>query len=213
MATYDIEALKSDLPNAKELSQFVYDKTGISLDLVGKPKEEQYLAAKNALEGKKVPSEFVTTDNPYVQKSDLIPKDEIPPLPERSKDLPDTSNMIHQFGATNMPHPLDPQSDRKVQIMFRKYDNNVITYQVLGPMHYVEEGTRINKYGQEVPERYRLVDPRTTELVLRNPDGTFTERGRGLYTYLTGEKGASVWQMVDRDLTSASGKNIADPWA
>lgn len=213
MASYDIDALKSDLPSAKELAQFVYDKTGIALDLVGKPKEEQYLAAKNALEGKKVPAEFLTNENPYVQKSDLIPKDEIPPLPPRSEDLPPISNMIHQFGATNMPHPMDPQSDRKVQIMFRKYDNNLITYQVLGPMHYVEEGVRINKYGQEVPERYRLVDPRTTECVLRNPDGTFSERGRGLYTYLTGEKGASVWTLIDRDLTAASGKNIADPWA
>jgi len=213
MATYDIEALKSDLPSAKELAQFVYDKTGIALDLVGKPKEEQYLAAKNALEGKKVPAEFLTNENPYVQKSDLIPKDEIPALPPRSEDLPPMSNMIHQFGATNMPHPMDPQSDRKVQIMFRKYDNNLITYQVLGPMHYVEEGVRINKYGQEVPERYRLVDPRTAESVLRNPDGTFSERGRGLYTYLTGEKGASVWTLIDRDLTAASGKNIADPWA
>ena len=40
MATYDIEALKADLPTAKELAQFVFDKTNgtISLDLIGKPK-------------------------------------------------------------------------------------------------------------------------------------------------------------------------------
>ena len=42
MATYDIDALKSDLPTAKELAQFVYDRTQIALDLVGKPKEDQY---------------------------------------------------------------------------------------------------------------------------------------------------------------------------
>ena len=76
MDVYDIDALKADLPTAKELSQFVYDKTGIALDLIGKPKEEQYLAAKNALEGKKVPQDFITTDNPYVDKKDIIPIDE-----------------------------------------------------------------------------------------------------------------------------------------
>ena len=41
MASYDIEALKADLPTAKDLAQFVYDKVGVSLDLIGKPKEEQ----------------------------------------------------------------------------------------------------------------------------------------------------------------------------
>jgi hypothetical protein len=46
MATYDIDALKADLPTAKELAQFVYDKTQISLDLIGKPKEDQYQVAK-----------------------------------------------------------------------------------------------------------------------------------------------------------------------
>mgnify|MGYP003347010747 CR=1 FL=1 len=34
MATYDIEALKSDLPTAKELAQFVYDRTQIALQLL-----------------------------------------------------------------------------------------------------------------------------------------------------------------------------------
>ena len=52
MATYDIDALKEDLPTAKDLAQFVYDKTQIALDLVGKSKEDQYQVARNALEGK-----------------------------------------------------------------------------------------------------------------------------------------------------------------
>ena len=62
---YDIEALKADLPTAKELAQFVYDKTGVALDLVGKPKEEQYQVAKNALDGKRVPQDYLTGENPY----------------------------------------------------------------------------------------------------------------------------------------------------
>ena len=213
MATYDIEALKQDLPNAKDLAQFVYDKVGISLDLVGKNKDEQYQVAKRALEGKTVPQEFVTEDNPYVDKKDLIPEDPMPELPPRDKDLPDPSSQVHYFGATNMPHPLDPQSDRKVYIDFRKYDNGIITFQITGPVEKQAVGSRINKYGQSVPEKYTWLDPRTPEMVLRRPDGTFTEKGRGLYTYCVGEKGAGIWTLIDREQVSISAKNIANPWA
>ena len=150
---YDIEALKADLPTAKELAQFVFDKSNIALDLIGKPKEEQYLVAKNALEGKKIPSDYTTNENPYVDRRELIPEDPIPTLPPRSADLPPVDAQVHFFGATNMPHPLDPQSDRKVQINFKKYENGVITYQVMGPLEKKAEGERINKYGQKQPEK------------------------------------------------------------
>ena len=213
MATYDIEALKADLPTAKELAQFVYDKTSISLDLIGKSKEDQYLVAKNALEGKKIPEGFVTDDNPYVDRKELIPEDPIRQLPARSKDLPPEESQIHFFGATNMPHPLDPQSDRKVGINFKKYENGVITFQVMGPLEKQAVGSRINKYGQTQPEKYTWLDPRTEELVLRRADGTFTERGRGLHTYCIGEKGAGIWTLIDRDMVTVTQKNIANPWA
>lgn len=213
MATYDVDALKADLPTAKELAQFVYDKTQIALDLVGKPKDEQYLVAKQALEGKKIPQEFLTQENPYVDKKDLIPVDEIKPLPPRGADLPDPSSQIHFFGATNMPHPLDPQSDRKVTIDFRKYENGVITYQITGPLEQIAVGSRINKYGQTVPEKYTWLDARTPELIMRRADGTFTEKGRGLHTYCVGEKGAGIWNFIDRDMVSVTTKNISDPWA
>ena len=213
MATYDIDSLKEDLPTAKELAQFVYDKTGISLDLLGKKKEEQYIVAKNALEGKKIPAEYATGDNPYVDKKDQIPCDPVRALPKRSVDLPDESSMVHFFGATNMPHPLDPQSDKKVGINFKKYDNGCITYQVMGPLEQIPVGQKVNKYGQTIPEKYSWIDPRTEELLMRRPDGTFTEKGRGLYSYLVGEKGGGVWSLIDRNITSISQKNIADPWA
>ena len=213
MATYDIDALKADLPTAKELAQFVYDKVGVSLDLIGKPKEEQYVVAKNALEGKKIPTEFKTDDNPYVDKRELIPVDEVAKMPKRSDDLPDIESMVHFFGATNMPHPFDPQSDKKVQIHFRKYDNGVITYQIAGPLEQIEVGSRINKYGQTQPERISWIDPRTPEELLRRPDGTFTEKGRGLYLYCTGEKGSGIWRFIDKDIASVSEKNITNPWA
>ena len=213
MATYDIEALKQDLPTAKDLAQFVNDKTGLALDLIGKPKEDQYQVAKRALEGKNVPQEYLGEDNPYVDKKDLIPEDPMPPVPEREKDLPDINSRVHFFGATNMPHPLDPQSDRKVHINFWKYDNGAITFQIAGPLEKQAVGSRINKYGQTVPEKYSWLDPRTGEMLMRRPDGTFTEKGRGLYTYCIGEKGAGIWTLIDREQVSISQKNIADPWA
>lgn len=213
MATYDIEALKSDLPTAKELAQFVYDRTQIALDLIGKPKDEQYQVAKNALEGKKVPSEYVTTDNPYVDKRELVPVDELRKLPPRDEDLPSVENRVNFFGAFNMPHPFDPQSDKKVQINFWKYDNGLITYQIMGPLEQVAVGSRVNKYGQTVPEKYSWIDPRTSELVLRRPDGTFTDKGRGLYAYCSGEKGAGIWNMIDKSTKAIAAKNIANPWA
>ena len=213
MATYDIDALKADLPTAKELAQFVYDKTNISLDLIGKPKEEQYVVAKNVLEGKKIPSEFLTNENPWVDKKDIIPEDPLPKMPKRSIDLPEPEAQVHYFGATNMPHPLDPQSDKKVYIDFRKYENGLITYQITGPVEKIAVGEKINKYGQTVPEKYTWLDPRTEEKVLRNPDGTFTKEGRGIHTFLIGEKGGGVWTLIDRDIVSISQKNIANPWA
>ena len=213
MATYDIDALKSDLPTAKELAQFVYDRTQIALDLVGKPKEDQYQVAKNALEGKKVPADYITNDNPYVDKRELIPVDEIKKLPPRSEDLPSIESRVNFFGATNMPHPFDPQSDKKVQINFWKYDNGLITFQVMGPLEQVAVGERINKFGQTVPEKYSYIDPRTEESVLRRPDGTFTEKGRGLYAFCSGEKGAGIWSMIDKSTMAIAAKNITNPWA
>lgn len=215
MATYDIDALKADLPTAKELAQFVFDKTNgaISLDLIGKPKEDQYQVAKNALEGKKVPSEFLTGENPYVDKKDEIPVDPLRELPPRDPNLPSPDAEVFYFGATNMPHPLDPQSDKKVYIDFRKYENGMITYAITGPVEQVPVGEKKNRYGQTVPEKYSWIDPRTPEMVLRNPDGTFTKEGRGLHTYCVGEKGGGIWTMIDRDMVTVTEKNIANPWA
>ena len=213
MATYDIEALKADLPTAKDLAQFVYDKTQIALDLIGKPKEEQYLVAKNALEGKKIPQEYLTDENPYVDRKELIPVDEMKKIPPRPADLPPEENRVHFFGATNMPHPLDPQSDRKVMINFWKYDNGMITYQISGPIEQVAIGSRINKFGQTQPEKYSWIDPRTEEILLRRQDGSYTEKGRGIYSFCIGEKGAGIWPLIDKDVISFTEKNIANPWA
>ena len=213
MASYDIEALKADLPTAKDLAQFVYDKVGIALDLVGKPKEDQYMVARNALEGKKVPADFLTDINPYIDRKELIPVDEMKKIPPRPADLPDEGSRVHFFGATNMPHPTDPQSDRKVHISFRKYDNGVVTYQVTGPVEQIAVGERINKFGQKQPEKFSWLDPRTEEIMLRRADGTFTEKGRGLYAFCVGEKGGGIWTLIDRNVMNIAEKNVTNPWA
>ena len=213
MATYDIQALKSDLPNARELAQFVYDKTSIALDLVGKSKDQQYVVAKAALEGKEVPKEFLSDENPYVDKKELIPEDVLPPMPGRDKDCPPEDSQISYFGATNMPHPFDPQSDRKVAIDFRKYENGVVTFKIVAPVEKVAVGSRINKFGQTQPEKYEWLDPRTPEQVMKRADGTFTAKGRGLHTYCISEKGAGIWPLIDKDIISINSKNVTDPWA
>jgi len=210
---YDIGALRADLPTAKDLAQFVYDKTGIALDLIGKAKDEQYAVAKAALENKDIPKGFMTDENPYVDKKELIPVDDIKPPPGKEKDVPPEENRIHFFGATNMPHPFDPQSDKKVTIDFRKYDNGLITYQITGPLEQQAVGSRINKFGQSQPEKYTWIDPRTAECVLRRADGTFTQKGRGLHTYCISEKGSGIWPLIDKDIVSIDAKNITDPWA
>jgi hypothetical protein len=181
--------------------------------LVGKPKEDQYMVARNALEGKKVPADFQTDLNPYIDRKELIPMDEKKTLPPRPADLPDIGSRVHFFGATNMPHPTDPQSDRKVQINFHKYDNGSITFQVMGPIEQIAVGERVNKFGQKQPEKYSWLDPRTEEVLLRRADGTFTEKGRGLYAFCVGEKGGGIWTLIDRNLMNIAEKNVTNPWA
>ena len=143
----------------------------------------------------------------------MIPVDEQKKLPPRSADLPDINSRVHFFGATNMPHPTDPQSDRKVQINFHKYDNGSITFQVMGPIEQIAVGERVNKFGQKQPEKYSWLDPRTEEVLLRRADGTFTEKGRGLYAFCVGEKGGGIWTLIDRNLMNIAEKNVTNPWA
>jgi hypothetical protein len=83
----------------------------------------------------------------------------------------------------------------------------------MGPLEQIAVGEKINKYGQTIPEKYSWIDPRTEELVVRRPDGTYTKEGRGLYLYCTGEKGSGIWRMIDKDMSTTSAKNITDPWA
>jgi len=89
----------------------------------------------------------------------------------------------------------------------------VVTYQVTGPVEQIAVGERINKFGQKQPEKFAWLDPRTEEIMLRRADGTFTEKGRGLYAFCVGEKGGGIWTLIDRNVLNIAEKNVTNPWA
>lgn len=211
-SVYDIDGLKTDFPTATELQKFVFDTTGISLNLKGRKNDVKYSVALAALTGNPVPSEFLTDNNPYVDKNDLVPVDEIGSPPPRSLDLPAANTLVSHFSSSMVPHP-DPEcaaGDQKCDIVFRKYSNNVISYEIIGPVNRIEIGSKIDKYGRTRPERIGWIDPRTGEQVLRTATGEYTKFGRGLKLFL---EGRSLWYWVDRDFYAVEQEKIINPWS
>ena len=101
--------------------------------------------------------------------------------------------------------------------MFRKYTNNVITYEVLGPVAPRAVGERVNKFGKTVPEKYTWVDPRTGEQVIRTESGMLTPLGTRLKMYMQRQKvnKTTVWDAwVDREFVLMDGQDSIgnDPW-
>jgi hypothetical protein len=101
--------------------------------------------------------------------------------------------------------------------MFRKYTNNVITYEILGPIAQRPVGTRVNKYGKEVPEKYTWVDPRTGEQMIRNSLGMLTPMGSRLKMYMQKQKvnKTDAWAAwIDRDIFLLDDKinSLENPW-
>ena len=214
MAThsYDLEALKQDIPNAKELAQFVFDKTGKSMDLLGKNKDKAYAAAHAVLEGKVVGEEWFSDKNPYVDQKDLVPEDPLKEIPAKNKAIPGEEDLFSFHLGMNFPHPQDPNGARKCKVMFRKYRNGMVTYQVLGPIEKIAVGTKKNKHGEDIPEKYTWMDPRTPETIIRKENGSFTEEGLRMYEFCTSEKGSNVWVAIDRSVVSGASTVTANPW-
>jgi len=207
---FDLDGLKNDFPTATELVKFVYDETGVSLNLKGRSNDFKYSIALAVLNGEDIPPEALSSANPYVDKNDLVPVDAIRTLPERSRDLPNVNQAQHicHFG---MPHP-DPaeaQQDRKVEICFRKYRDGSITYQITGPMEQRSVGSAIDKYGRTRPERIQWDDPRTPEQYLRKGYSNYTDKGATLQSYLSSRK---YWSMIDRDTMGAQQSVLENPW-
>jgi hypothetical protein len=216
---YDLEGLMTDFPTAKELERFVYDETGIVLNLKGRANKLKYQIAMDVLNGQQVDAKFVGSDNPYVDKMDMIPEEPMPPKPDRDASLPDHSEIQNTFWSPVFPHP-DPSEramDKKVHVMFRKYNNGMISYEIMGPLEQRAHGEKIDKYGRTRPEIIKWIDPRSGEQICVRSDGTLTPLGKKIRAMMQGSKfrvnKSNQWDVfVDRELASILNSEIANPW-
>ena len=207
----------TDFPTAKELEKFVFDQTGHVLNLKGRSNRFKYQTAMDVLNGK-APDEFLKgAENPYLDKNDLIPIDTFRTLPARPAEVVGVP-AVSSYISKTFPHP-DPEwaaTGQKCEVVFRKYVNNAITYEVIGPISTRPVGTRVNKFGKEVPEKYTWVDPRTGEQIIRDSSGRLTPRGSVLRAQLQKMKinNKSYWELwVDREFVMGDASTVNDnPW-
>ena len=120
---FDLEGLMTDFPTAKELERFVYDQTGMVLNLKGRANKLKYQVAMDCLNGETVDPAFIGGDNPYIEKTDLVPVEDMKAVPARDPGLPAYPEQLqNEFVSRFCPHP-DPDFralDRKVDVVFRK---------------------------------------------------------------------------------------------
>ena len=218
-AEYDLEGLMTDFPTAKELERFVYDETGIVLNLKGRSNKLKYQVAMDVLNGITVGENFIGTENPYIEKSELIPEEPLRARPAKDKSLPDESQIQNTFYSPMVPHP-DPEArsqDKKCHVFFRKYNNGMISYEILGPLEQYPHGVKIDKYGRERPEIMKWLDPRTGEQVAVREDGTLTPQGKRLRAMMQSARfrinNSTLWDtFVDREFISVSDEAAHNPW-
>lgn len=214
---YDIEGLMTDFPTAKELERFVFDETGIVLNLKGRANKLKYQVAMDVLNGEEVDPAFIGSDNPYVDKADLVPVEELKPAPARDASIPHISTLQNSFHSRQVPHP-DPDfrsTGKHCDVTFRKYDNGMITYEILGPIDQRPVGEKIDKFGRLRPEIIKWVDPRTGEQVVKHPNGMLTNTGKKLRALMMAKRvnNTDQWTVwIDREFLSVDGKAIANPW-
>lgn len=214
---FDIEGLMNDFPTATALERFVYDQTGIVLNLKGRAQRLKYQVAMDALNGVAIDRKFIGTENPYVDRAEMVPVEELRPVPARDASLPDPSEQQNEFYTPFIPHP-DPEyraRNRKVHTVFRKYRNGMISYEVLGPIEPRPVGEKMDKFGKLRPELMSWVDPRTGEQVVVRRDGTLTPQGRNLRAIMQRLKvnNSTHWDVwIDREFVTVEGGELANPW-
>ena len=216
---FDIDGLMTDFPTATELERFVYDQTGLVLNLKGRANKLKYQIAMDVLNGQSVDTKFIGTENPYVDKAEMIPEEPLKPTPARDKSLPDHSQVQNAYWVANAPHPdSDARAqDKKCHLMFRKYKNGAISYEIQGPLEKVPFGSKLDKFGRTRPEIIKWLDPRTGEQLIRTVTGMLTPIGTRLKTYMASQKvnktdAWSAW--IDRDFVMmGDNSNLLDnPW-
>jgi len=215
---YDLDGLMTDFPTAKELEKFVYDQTGHVLNLKGRSNKFKYQTAMDVLNGRTPDDYMMGTENPYLDKNDLIPVDDLKKLPARPAEVVD-QQCVASFISKTFPHPDKDWASQgqKCEVVFRKYINNAITYEIIGPITTRAVGTRVNKFGKEVPEKYTWVDPRTGEQIIRTSSGMLTPIGTRLKSAMQKQKinktdAWAVW--IDREfiITDGSTNGLDSPW-
>jgi hypothetical protein len=216
-AEYDIDGLMTDFPTATDLERFVYDETGIVLSLKGRANKLKYQIAMDALNGIAIDEKFKGSDNPYIDRTELVPVDPIKETPPRDSTLPDRSQTQNTFYSPMVPHP-DPDEraqDKKVHTMFRKYTNGMISYEILGPLEQKPHGEKIDKFGRTRPEVIKWVDPRTGEQVVMRDDGTLTPQGKRLRAMMQTFRvnNTNQWEVwIDREFVSLNDSVAHNPW-
>ena len=215
---YDLEGLMTDFPTATELQKFVYDQTGVVLNLKGRANKVKYQVAMDTLNGTLPATEFLGTENPYVDRNELVPQDPLRELPPRDPEIDAAGAEVTRFATKLFPHP-HPEwkaQDMKCHVIFRKYQTGMITYEILGPIAKKAFGSKINKFGVVQPEKIGWVDPRTGEQVVRRSDGTITAIGTRLRGFMQRQRvnKSNQWDMwIDRDFV-VTGDAISDnPWS
>lgn len=214
---YDLEGLMSDFPTAKDLERFVYDETGIVLNLKGRANKLKYEVAKDVLNGREVEEKYLGKENPYLDKSDLVPVDDIKEPPADDPNIPPRSEVQNAFHSRMIPHTDEDlrNQGRHVEVTFRKYQNGMITYNILGPIDERPQGEKIDKYGRVRPEIIRWVDPRSGEQIAQRPDGTLTPLGKRLRALMRTFRvnKTNQWDVwVDRDFIQDQDDVIRNPW-
>jgi len=181
-ADFDIDGLMTDFPTAKDLERFVFDETGIVLNLKGRANKLKYQVAMDVLNGIEVDLKFVGGDNPYIDRTELVPVEDLKPVPARDNHLPESTQLQNIFVSNVIPHTdfEARMQDKKVSVYFRKYKTGEISYEIVGPIEQRPYGMKLDKYGRERPEVIKWVDPRTGEQVVVREDGSMTPQGRKL---------------------------------
>ena len=214
---FDIDGLMTDFPTARDLERFVYDETGVVLNLKGRANKLKYQIAMDCLNGEPIDAKFVGTSNPYLDKTDLVPEEPMKTLPPRDPGIPGPDQLQNEFFTAFVPHS-DAEyhaQGRKMHCTFRKYKNGMITYEVIGPIEPRPHGEKIDKWGKTRPEIIKWVDPRTGEQIVQRSDGSFTPIGRRLKAMMQTFRynDSNQWiRYVDRDFVQMDQKAAVNPW-
>ena len=214
---FDLEGLMTDFPTARDLERFVFDETGVVLNLKGRANKLKYQVAMDVLNGSQVDPRYIGTSNPYLDKTDMVPEEPMKELPPRSPELPHPDTIQNQFFTAFVPHS-DPEYHARgvrMHCTFRKYRNGCITYEVLGPIEPKPFGEKIDKFGRMRPEIIKWTDPRTGEQIVQREDGTMTTVGRRLKAMMQTMKynDSNQWlKYIDRDFVSLDQRAAANPW-